>query len=111
MDRFIEAADWIVWQLTGEEKRNTCTAGYKGMWVKGQGIPLERFLQGLHPRLDNVIAEKVGEEYFALGAKAGGLTAIGQRRSGLKEGTPVSIGNVDAHVAVPACTVTQPGRW
>src|ERR1035438_9087271 len=22
MDRFIEAADWIVWQLTGEEKRN-----------------------------------------------------------------------------------------
>ena len=26
-ERFIEAADWIVWQLTGEEKRNTCTAG------------------------------------------------------------------------------------
>ena len=32
-DRFIEGADWIVWQLTGEEKRNTCTAGYKGMWI------------------------------------------------------------------------------
>ena len=28
---------------------------------------------------------------------------------GLAEGTPVSVGNVDAHVAVPACTVTQPG--
>src|SRR6266576_2814792 len=28
-DRLIEAADWIVWQLTGTETRNSCTAGYK----------------------------------------------------------------------------------
>ena len=42
-DRFIEAADWIVWQLTGEEKRNACTAGYKGMWIKGKGFPSEIF--------------------------------------------------------------------
>src|ERR1035438_7755101 len=109
MDRFIEAADWIVWQLTGEEKRNTCAAGYKGMWVKGEGFPSNDFFKALHPKLDNVIAEKVGEEYFPLGAKAGGLTAYWAKKTGLREGTPVSIGNVDAHVAVPACTVTQPG--
>ena len=109
MDRFIEAADWIVWQMTGEEKRNTCTAGYKGMWVKGQGFPSKEFFKALHPRLENVIAEKIGEEYFPLGAKAGGLTAHWAKKTGLQEGTPVSIGNVDAHVAVPACTVTQPG--
>jgi len=109
MDRFIEAADWIVWQLTGEEKRNTCTAGYKGMWVKGEGFPSNDFFKALHPKLDNVIAEKVGEEYFSLGAKAGGLTAYWAKKTGLREATPVSIGNVDAHVAVPACTVTQPG--
>ena len=59
--------------------------------------------------MENVIAEKVGEEYFPLGAKAGGLTAFWAKKTGLKEGTPVAIGNVDAHVAVPACTVTQPG--
>nr|BFE77628.1 hypothetical protein GCM10020093_002290 [Planobispora longispora] len=29
-ERWIEAADWIIWQLTGVESRNTCTAGYKG---------------------------------------------------------------------------------
>jgi L-ribulokinase len=108
-DRFIEAADWIVWQLTGEEKRNTCTAGYKGMWVKGKGFPSSEFFRALHPRMENVIAQKVGEEYFPLGARAGGLTALWAKKTGLKEGTPVSIGNVDAHVAVPACTVTQPG--
>ncbi|MEJ7695293.1 MAG: hypothetical protein WKF78_01220 [Candidatus Limnocylindrales bacterium] len=31
-DRLIEAADWVVWRLTGEERRTVCTAGYKAMW-------------------------------------------------------------------------------
>jgi L-ribulokinase len=108
-DRFIEGADWIVWQLTGQEKRNTCTAGYKAMWVKGAGFPSREFYRALHPRLENVIEEKVGTTFHALGEKAGGLTAFWARKTGLKEGTPVSIGNVDAHVAVPATTVTRPG--
>lgn len=108
-DRFIEAADWIVWQLTGQEKRNTCTAGYKAMWVKGKGFPSRDFFRALHPSMTNVIGEKVPQTYYSLGAKAGGLTAYWARKTGLQEGTPVSIGNVDAHVAVPACTVTEPG--
>jgi L-ribulokinase len=108
-DRFIEAADWIVWQLTGEEKRNTCTAGYKAMWVKGGGFPSREFFGALHPRMENVIEEKVGTTFHPLGEKAGGLTAEWAKKTGLREGTPVSIGNVDAHVAVPACTVVEPG--
>ena len=28
-DKIIEAADWIVLMLTGQEKRNSCTAGYR----------------------------------------------------------------------------------
>jgi L-ribulokinase len=109
IDRFIEAADWIVWQLTGQEKRNTCTAGYKAMWVKGKGFPSPDFFQALHPSLKNVIGSKVPESYYPLGAAAGGLTPYWAKKTGLREGTPVSIGNVDAHVAVPACTVTEPG--
>jgi L-ribulokinase len=108
-DKFIEGADWIVWQLTGEEKRNTCTAGYKAMWVKGAGFPSRGFFRALHPRLENVIGEKVGAAFYPLGARAGGLTPFWARKTGLREGLPVSIGNVDAHVAVPATTVTQPG--
>ncbi len=108
-DRFIEAADWIVWQLTGQEKRNACTAGYKAMWVKGKGFPSREFFRALHPRMENVVEEKLGSTYHALGARAGGLTALWARKTGLREGTPVSIGNVDAHVAVPAATVTRPG--
>jgi L-ribulokinase len=108
-ERFIEAADWIVWQLTGVEKRNTCTAGYKAMWIKGSGFPSTDFFRALDARMENVIEEKVGTAFYPLGAKAGGLTAEWARKTGLKEGTPVSIGNVDAHVAVPATTVTDVG--
>ena len=108
-DRFIEAADWIVWQLAGEEKRNICTAGYKAMWVKGKGFPSRDFFRALHPRMENVIEEKVGESFYPLGGRAGGLTPEWARKTGLPAGTPVAVGNVDAHVAVPACCVTAPG--
>jgi L-ribulokinase len=30
---------------------------------------------------------------------------------GLRAGTAVAVANVDAHVSVPACKVTQPGTW
>ena len=109
MDRFIEAADWIVWQLTGVEKRNTCTAGYKAMWVKSRGFPTREFFRALHPRMENVVEEKLTEDYFPLGGRAGGLAPAWARKTSLPEGTPVSIGNVDAHVAVPACGVTEAG--
>lgn len=107
--RFIEAADWIVWQLTGEEKRCACTASYKAMWVKGAGFPSKDFFKALHPQFENVIAEKVGEAFYPLGACAGGLTPAWSKKTGLPAGTPVSTGNVDAHVSVPAVTVTKPG--
>ena len=56
-DRMIEAADWVVWQLTGEETRNACTAGYKAIWSKREGFPPREFFASLHPQLANVIEE------------------------------------------------------
>src|SRR4029077_8451196 len=38
------------------------------------------------------------------------LTAEAARWTGLKPGTPVAVANVDAHVCVPAATVTGTGR-
>ena len=35
MERWVEGADWIVWQLSGEETRNLCTAGYKAIYQDG----------------------------------------------------------------------------
>ena len=45
-DRLIEAADWVVWQLTGVETRNNCTAGYKAIWSKRDGFPSDAILRG-----------------------------------------------------------------
>ena len=39
-ERWIEAADWIVWQLCGAETRNACTAGYKGIYQDG-AVPVD----------------------------------------------------------------------
>jgi L-ribulokinase len=109
-DRLLEATDWVVWQLCGEEKRNSCTAGYKAMWSKREGYPGEDFFAALDPRLKNVVKEKMSGQIYAIGEKAGGLTAAAAEWMGLVQGTAVAVANVDAHVSVPAVTVTGPGR-
>ena len=109
-DRLLEAADWVVWQLTGIEKRNSCTAGYKAMWSKREGYPAPEFFKELDPRLEKVVEEKMSQSIYPIGEQAGELTAQAADWTGLKEGTAVAIANVDAHVSVPAATVTEPGR-
>ena len=109
-DRFMEAADWVNLQLTGEEKRNSCTAGYKAMWNKRLGYPSKDFFKALDPRLENVVEEKLSKDIFPLGGKAGELTEKAAVLTGLKPGTAVAIANVDAHVAVPAVGITEPGK-
>jgi hypothetical protein len=109
-DRLIEAADWITWQLTGVETRNNTAAGYKALWSKREGYPPKAFFKALDPRLENIVEEKLSAEIKAIGQKAGELTEEAARWTGLKPGTAVAVANVDAHVAVPASTVTEAGR-
>jgi L-ribulokinase len=109
-DRLIEGADWVVWQLTGNETRNSCTAGYKAIWSKKEGFPDKEFFKALDPRMENIVDEKMSRDMSPLGGKAGGLTEEAAQWTGLKQGTAVAVANVDAHVAVPASTVTEPGR-
>ncbi len=109
-DRFIEAADWVIWQLTGVETRNSCTAGYKAIWSKREGFPANEFYKALDPRLEHFVDEKMSRNIVSLGDKAGGLSAEAARWTGLKPGTAVAVANVDAHVSVPATTVVETGR-
>ncbi len=109
-DRLLEASDWVVWQLTGVETRNSCTAGYKAIWSKSEGFPRSEYFAALHPKLTNVIEEKLSNQIIPVGNRAGLLTEQAAQWTGLLSGTPVAIANVDAHVAVPAATVTEPGR-
>jgi L-ribulokinase len=109
-DRFIEAGDWLVLQLTGKERRSSCNAGYKAIWGKKEGYPSPEFFAALHPRLKNVVEEKLSTDIYPTGSKAGELTLQMAQLTGLKENTPVAVEIIDAHSAVPATTVTQPGK-
>ncbi len=109
-DRIIEAADWVIWRLTGVETRNLTTAGYKEIWSKREGFPSSEFYKALDPRMEHLVDEKMSRTIDELGQRAGGLTAEAAQWTGLLAGTAVAVGNVDAHVAVPAAGVTEPGR-
>ena len=110
MDRFIEAADWIVWQLTGTESRNNCTAGYKALWHKKSGYPSNDFYKELNPKMENFVDEKLGKQIAYIGQKAGELSSHAAGLTGLLEGTAVAVANVDAHVSLPAVGVTDSGK-
>ncbi len=109
-DRFIEAADWIVWQLTGQETRNSCTAGYKELWNKSLGFPADSFFAALNPQLEHVVDDKLSRDILPLGSKAGELTPEMAALTGLIAGIPVAVGNVDAHVCVPAVGIDGPNK-
>jgi len=109
-DRLIEAADWVVWQLTGNERRNSCTAGYKAVWSKRDGYPSKTFLKALDPRIENLVEDKLSEDIYPLGTNAGGLTPAWAAKLGLPAGIAIAVANVDAHVAVPACTVVAANK-
>ena len=109
MDHFVEAADWIIWQLCGSYLRNACTAGYKGNLQDGQ-YPSREYFAALNPDFAGFAEDKLAHEIGQLGQRAGGLTAEAAAWTGLPEGIAVAVGNVDAHVTAPAARATEPGQ-
>ncbi len=108
-DRWIEAADWIIWQLCGAETRNACTAGYKGIYQDNH-YPSEDYLAALDPGFATFAKDKLEHPISPLGARAGGLTGKATALTGLPAGIAVAIGNVDAHVTAPAAGPIATGQ-
>ncbi len=109
-DKIIEAGDWVVWQLTGHERRNSCAAGYKGLWDKRAGYPSNKFLRALDPRLDQFVDRKLARDIYPVGTRAGELTRQAAEWTDLRAGTAVAVATIDAHASVPGAGVTEPGR-
>jgi len=109
MWKFVEAADWIIWQLCGEYARNACTAGYKGNLQDGE-YPSIEFFEQLSPGFGNFAKEKLAHQIGELGSPAGKLTADAATWTGLPVGIAVAVGNVDAHVTAAAAQATEPGQ-
>ena len=109
MWKYVEAADWIIWQLCGNYLRNACTAGYKGNLQDGV-YPSHEYFEALSAGFGGYAEEKLAHPIGQLGSAAGTLTAQAAAWTGLPEGIAVAVGNVDAHVTAPAAKATQPGQ-
>ncbi len=110
MDHFVEAADWIVWQLCGTYVRNACSAGYKGIRQDGR-YPSREFLAEVRPEFADFVTEKLDHRIGELGDRAGSLTASGGAVDRSSRGHPGrDVGNVDAHVTVAAADALQSGQ-
>ncbi len=109
MDAWIEAGDWLVWQLTGQYTQNSCTTGYKSLYQKQIGYPPEEYFAALDERLRHVIREKCTAPVLTVGSKAGELTEEWAKKFGLNPGIAVSTSMVDGHVGIMSCGITKPG--
>jgi L-ribulokinase len=107
---FVEATDWIVWFLTGSERRQSCTAGYKAMWSPDDGLPSAEYFEAAYPGFDRPAA-KLGTEFAPLGTRAGVVRAELAARLALPESVAVAVGNVDSFVSVPGAGVESPGTF
>ncbi len=108
-EHWVEAADWIVWQLCGRYVRNACTAGYKGIFQDGT-YPTRDFLTELHPDFGGFVEDKLQPVSGHLGEAAGRLSEEAASWTGLPAGIVVAVGNVDAHVTAPAAQATESGQ-
>src|SRR5690606_2900991 len=107
-ERWIEAADWIVWQLCGRETRNLCTAGYKAIFQDG-AYPSSSYLTALHPEFGEIVS-KLGQQLSPMGERAGGLTHEAAVGTGLNPGISVAIAYVCAHDSHPSACDNTAGQ-
>ncbi len=105
---FVEAGDWVASELGGTLVRNACGAGYKGFWSGDRGFP-SPFFAALDGRLAT-LTEKLPGEVVPPGRRIGTLRGEVASQLGLQPGTAVGAAIIDAHAAVPGCTVVTPGR-
>ncbi len=112
-DAWVEAGDWLVWQLVGCEcsvmPRSTCQAGYKALWTAQDGYPGKPFLRSIHPELVDVAKTKMRGRMKNPGQLAGRLCRKMSKYFVLPEGTPVSTAIIDAHAGVPGVGAADPG--
>ncbi len=107
---WVEAADWIVWQLCGKPQQSACSAGFKYLYCTPEGYPSEDYFAALDPRLRHVIREKCSLPVIPLFSRAGSLIPEAAARLGLRPGTAVAASIIDAHAGLPAAGITEPGE-
>ena len=79
---FLEVTDWVVWHLSGRERRSACPAAYKALWSDVDGIPGEAYFNAAYPGFSQPDA-KLGSVFLPLGSSAGPVRPDLARKLGL----------------------------
>lgn len=108
-DLLLEVSDWLVLTLTGRLTRSSCFAGFKSFFRPERGYLPPEILRRLDPRLEG-LGEKLRGCVRSPWETAGGLTESWARRLGLRPGTPVAAGIIDAHAGLPGCGIAGEGH-
>lgn len=109
-DRFMEAMDWIVWQMTGQETRSINGLRYKAFYNHKTDYPSKAFYKAVNPRMEHYIDEKMEAPIRLLGETAGVLSDEMARKTGLSAGTPVGTPIIDSHACMLGGGVCKPNE-
>lgn len=101
-----ECQDWLNHRLTGEWVVSINNASARWYYDRNEGGWPESFYAAVG--LEDVL-EKFPEKVLDMGAVVGGLRREAAEELGLKAGTPVAQGGIDAFVGALGLGVTEPG--
>lgn len=105
--RVIEQIDWMNYQLTGELVASKCNASCKWNYVER----LEGFSEAFFTEIGlEGITKHWPSKVVKVGELIGGVTADAAAFLGLKEGTPVFQGGIDAHIGMIGSGALEPGH-
>ena len=107
---FLEAGDWLTWNLTGELKRSGNMAAYKAMWTPEDGYISKDLLLELDPGLDNLIEEKLRGQICPAGGCIGHLTQEWAKELGLMPGIAIGASIIDSHAGMPGSGICRKGQ-
>lgn len=100
---WVEACDFVPAYLTGERSperlaRSVCAAGHKALFAADWGgLPDAEFLAALDPGLAR-LRKRLGAGTAHCAQRAGTLAVAVAHALGLRAGTPVAVGALDAHL-------------
>jgi L-ribulokinase len=78
------------------------------MWNAKDGFPSRDYFNAVHPKLANVVADKMHGDLRSPGRQSGVLSEHSAALLNLRVGVPISTAIIDAHSGVPGAGVASP---
>ncbi|MGQ3381079.1 FGGY-family carbohydrate kinase [Priestia endophytica] len=106
-NKIMDFSDWYTYRLTGRYTGSISTTTYRWHYNREEGDVPKSFYESIG--LGDIF-EKLPQDICALGEHIGGLTQRAAKELGLRIGTPVAQGGVDALNGIIGLGITQPGK-